>query len=52
MVLWNADIEQQGAQWYAMGRELIGHYEAFTRSLTESGSYFKELGCTWDILGE
>ncbi|EHA21280.1 hypothetical protein ASPNIDRAFT_118598 [Aspergillus niger ATCC 1015] len=42
----------QGAQWYAMGRELIGHYEAFTRSLTESGSYFKELGCTWDILEE
>ncbi|GKZ24500.1 type I Iterative Polyketide synthase (PKS) [Aspergillus brasiliensis] len=42
----------QGAQWYAMGRELIGHYEVFTRSLAESGTYFKEFGCSWDILEE
>ncbi|PYH68553.1 type I polyketide synthase [Aspergillus vadensis CBS 113365] len=42
----------QGAQWHAMGRELIGHYEVFTRSITELGAYLKELGCTWDILEE
>ncbi|PYI05349.1 polyketide synthase [Aspergillus sclerotiicarbonarius CBS 121057] len=42
----------QGAQWYAMGRELIGRYEVFTRSLSESGIYLKELGCEWDALDE
>ncbi|GAA91228.1 polyketide synthase [Aspergillus luchuensis IFO 4308] len=42
----------QGAQWHAMGRELIGHYEVFTRSLTELSAYLKELGCSWDILEE
>ncbi|RAK95751.1 type I polyketide synthase [Aspergillus ibericus CBS 121593] len=42
----------QGAQWYAMGRELIDHYEVFTSSLSESGIYFKELGCEWDVLEE
>ncbi|PWY69325.1 polyketide synthase [Aspergillus eucalypticola CBS 122712] len=42
----------QGAQWYAMGRELIGHYEVFSRTLTELGAYLKELGCSWDILEE
>ncbi|PWY91350.1 polyketide synthase [Aspergillus sclerotioniger CBS 115572] len=42
----------QGAQWYAMGRELISHYEVFTRSLSDSGTYFKELGCEWDAIEE
>ncbi|RAK87226.1 polyketide synthase [Aspergillus costaricaensis CBS 115574] len=42
----------QGAQWYAMGRELIGHYEVFSRTLTELGAYLKDLGCSWDILEE
>ncbi|GFF87206.1 hypothetical protein IFM53868_05068 [Aspergillus udagawae] len=42
----------QGAQWYAMGRELIERYEVFSQSLAEAGNYIKELGCAWDLLDE
>ncbi|PYH87840.1 polyketide synthase [Aspergillus ellipticus CBS 707.79] len=42
----------QGAQWYAMGRELIGRYEVFTNSISESSIYLKGLGCEWDVLDE
>ncbi|KAF7179631.1 hypothetical protein CNMCM7691_008680 [Aspergillus felis] len=42
----------QGAQWYAMGRELIERYEVFSQSLAEAGNYLKELGGAWDLLDE
>ncbi|KAL2793731.1 polyketide synthase [Aspergillus keveii] len=42
----------QGAQWPAMGRELIDRYEVFRHSLADAGSYLKELGCAWDLLDE
>ncbi|PWY75103.1 polyketide synthase [Aspergillus heteromorphus CBS 117.55] len=42
----------QGAQWYAMGRELIGQYEVFTDSLSESATYLAEFGCEWDVFSE
>lgn len=41
----------QGAQWYAMGREL-GCYQIFARSLTEADTYLQSLGSTWSILEE
>jgi hypothetical protein len=34
-----------------MGRELIDRYEVFRHSLADAGSYLKELGCAWDLLG-
>ncbi|RAH40505.1 type I polyketide synthase [Aspergillus brunneoviolaceus CBS 621.78] len=42
----------QGAQWYAMGRELINRYDVFKTSLIDSGNYLKGLGCAWDVLDE
>ncbi|KAJ0418664.1 hypothetical protein BJY00DRAFT_324827 [Aspergillus carlsbadensis] len=42
----------QGAQWPAMGRELIERYGVFRHSLAEAGNYLKELGCAWDLLDE
>jgi acyl transferase domain-containing protein len=41
----------QGAQWWAMGRELIGAYPTFKASLIESERYLKELGAPWSLLG-
>ncbi|OJJ97005.1 hypothetical protein ASPACDRAFT_63311 [Aspergillus aculeatus ATCC 16872] len=42
----------QGAQWHAMGRELIDRYDAFKDSLLDSSNYLKRLGCAWDVLDE
>jgi acyl transferase domain-containing protein len=41
----------QGAQWYAMGRELI-KYDVYNSSIRESAAYLKGLGCPWDALDE
>ena len=41
----------QGAQWHAMGRELIEAYPVFRRSLIMSGKYVKTLGAPWSLLG-
>ncbi|RDW93799.1 type I polyketide synthase [Aspergillus mulundensis] len=38
----------QGAQWYAMGRELET-YESYSRSLVACAEELKSLGCTWDL---
>ena len=40
----------QGAQWYAMGRELLV-YSPFRHSLEKAESHLKGLGCTWYLLG-
>ncbi|RAL14312.1 type I polyketide synthase [Aspergillus homomorphus CBS 101889] len=42
----------QGAQWYAMGRELIDRYDVFRDTLIDLSKYLKSLGCEWDILDE
>jgi acyl transferase domain-containing protein len=41
----------QGAQWYAMGRELLSH-EIFKKSLQEADAYLKSLDCPWSLLRE
>jgi len=39
----------QGAQWYAMGRELLSH-EIFRTSLQEADAYLRSLQCPWSLL--
>ncbi|KJZ78560.1 hypothetical protein HIM_01951 [Hirsutella minnesotensis 3608] len=42
----------QGAQWYAMGRELIAAYPAFSEALKMADDHVKSLGATWSVLQE
>ncbi|KAI8632693.1 polyketide synthase [Xylariaceae sp. FL1651] len=42
----------QGAQWYAMGRELIEAYPVFKSALVECDGYIREMGATWSIIEE
>lgn len=39
----------QGAQWFAMGRELM-RYPVYKNSLTDADRYFRSLGCEWSLL--
>ena len=42
----------QGAQWYAMGRELL-QYEVYAKTVTEADNYLKEeLQAEWSVLEE
>lgn len=41
----------QGAQWYAMGRELLA-YEAYETSLRNADSYLKSIGAPWSVWQE
>ena len=40
----------QGAQWYAMGRELF-YYPVFRKSIANAGLYLTSLGCQWSVVG-
>ena len=40
----------QGAQWYAMGRELLAFY-VFRDSVQEAELHFNSFGCQWSLLG-
>lgn len=40
----------QGAQWYAMGRELIKAYPVFKNSLCEADRYLKDFGASWSLI--
>jgi len=42
----------QGAQWFAMGRELLTTSRVFTSSITACNNIMKELGCDWDLVEE
>ena len=42
----------QGAQWYAMGRELIDSYPVFKASLQEAEWHLKAIGAEWSLLEE
>lgn len=41
----------QGAQWHAMGRELLV-YPIFKRSIQDATDYIRSLGCSWDLMDE
>ena len=41
----------QGAQWHAMGRELIDAYPVFGRSVQEADEILKEYGASWSLKG-
>ena len=40
----------QGAQWFAMGRELL-NFPVFRQSLVDAGLYLKQLRCHWNLMG-
>ena len=42
----------QGAQWYAMGRELLVTYPHFARSMQQCDHILKRLGADWSLLEE
>ena len=41
----------QGAQWFAMGRELI-RYACYEAELNAAGRYLKSLGSAWSVMGK
>lgn len=41
----------QGAQWYAMGRELIGTYPLFMDAVLEADRVLKGFGASWSLFG-
>jgi len=41
----------QGAQWHAMGRELIQAYPVFNSAIREADSILRVYGATWSLLG-
>ncbi|KAK3938873.1 hypothetical protein QBC46DRAFT_291686 [Diplogelasinospora grovesii] len=42
----------QGAQWFAMGRELMTTYPVFMSTLEECDGYLKEIGADWSLVEE
>nr|UPN67555.1 hypothetical protein [Pestalotiopsis sp.] len=42
----------QGAQWFAMGRELISVYPTFQEALQEGGKYMRLMGANWNPIEE
>ncbi|KAI0109091.1 putative polyketide synthase [Nemania sp. FL0031] len=42
----------QGAQWYAMGRELMATYPVFLNALETCDATIRELGAKWSIIEE
>lgn len=42
----------QGSQWCGMGRELIGQYPAYRRSLESAYRILKSLGACWSLMRE
>lgn len=41
----------QGAQWYAMGRELMDQYPTFLESLHSSERFLTAMGANWSLIG-
>lgn len=42
----------QGAQWFAMARELLEGCQHFQQSINRAAAVLKHLGCTWDLTQE
>lgn len=42
----------QGAQWYAMGRELIAEYPVFRRAIEDADKVLNGYGATWSLYGK
>ncbi|KAK7959439.1 Compactin diketide synthase [Apiospora aurea] len=42
----------QGAQWHAMGRELIDAYPVFGQSVREADKALREYGASWSLIDE
>ena len=42
----------QGAQWYAMGLELVHQFKSFENTLLNADAHFKSLGASWSLIGE
>ena len=42
----------QGAQWYAMGRELVDAYPIYKASLEEAEEYLMQFGADWSLIEE
>ncbi|EKG11419.1 Beta-ketoacyl synthase [Macrophomina phaseolina MS6] len=42
----------QGAQWWAMGRELIAAYPVFRDTIVEADGYLREFGAKYSLLDE
>lgn len=42
----------QGAQWYAMGKELLDAYPVFREAILECDAYIREMGAKWTIMGK
>ena len=42
----------QGAQWHAMGRELISAYPVFQASVQEADQCIKDFGARWSLTGK
>ncbi|KAK0621803.1 hypothetical protein B0T17DRAFT_493633 [Bombardia bombarda] len=42
----------QGAQWYAMGRELVDVYPVFKSTLMDCDAHLKKLGVKWNMIKE
>jgi acyl transferase domain-containing protein len=42
----------QGAQWHAMGRELIAAYPVFRKALEDADNHVKSLGAKWSVIGK
>lgn len=42
----------QGAQWHAMGRELITQYPVFRKSLDLADQYLAAMGAPWSLYGK
>ena len=41
----------QGAQWFAMGRELLHRFSVFKNALLLAEAHFKSLGAPWTLTG-